>query len=1087
MTDFNDAAVFNGVAVLQVVDLPPDPRINEAIGLQHSIESALADLIDNSVEHGSARVSVRFVTRSGHLDEILVVDDGNGMDGARLQEALRLGARREYAPGALGGFGVGLKASAFSQAEVLTVMSQASGHEPAAMRSRRSGFDPSLTAEVLDASQARAAYGASGIPLQSDTGTVVSLQGIRMASRSDDLSERSAWLDRVVGRVRGHLGLVFHRFIDAERVRFTVDVFDADSGESGVPFHPAGIDPFRTATGKLGYPRTFLADLPEGVGLPITCHLLAPGAKGTDVAILGQPRADWQGIWVYRNDRLLRFGGWDDVAIKRNELQLARVAVDITADSARWFGLNAEKSGVALLPELVRAIQKSGDEDVSFEGFLNDSRDVLKQSNRRERQIKPVAAMGSGLPADVEAAAGELFGFREYEHSVNVRWMSLQPSRVFLLDHDRRTIWLNERHRDELATGTADDPHAVVKSLLFLLLENYFQPSQLQAVTVQQIEAMQSVVATALGVTTFEASDAEQGDSSEGESEAEGVAEVARPGRHATIRSELEQLEQLDLDDVEADGEEDLDAIEFADEPALDPDKATETDWTTDAVRDYLASIGRHPLLQAHEEVSLARRIEAGVLAEERLEGLSPDLRRGQLRRELAWIARDGVRARDQMASSNLRLVVSLAKRYQHHGLELMDLIQEGNAGLVRAIEKFDYTKGFKFSTYATWWIRQAITRALADKGRAIRMPVHMVEFGHGVDRVGRELARELDRTPTPREIADRLGESQDKIELYLKMSKPLLSLNEERKRGDWDGPDDLEVDEFGSPIVETVEFGNLIEDEFDDVENAIAGQMLGAQIEAVLHELDERSEGVLRMRFGLDGTEPRTLDYIGEAYGVTRERIRQIEGKALKKLRTRRIRNALGLVAPAVAVERPDIEDVGVTIAELIGGGNQHPAASSPSVVHDIPRPGAPDALERAWSADELRILVRSYRQLRHVRQAAAAEGFEDREAAVALTRLLLWESGSIDDSLAAEHHGAPWTPEETASVVEQHLSGVGLREIAERQGRTQLAIAWRLLDSTTQSVDVPDRFSSAKALEKEWADVRRDRENERAEAQVG
>lgn len=1072
----------------EVVALPPDPRVNEAIGLQHSIETALADLIDNSIEAQSRNVWVRFVVIDGYLREILVDDDGKGMDAQGLREALRLGARREYSDESLGRFGIGLKASAFSQAETLTVVSRALESDAVAMRAERSSFAAELTAEVFGKDAASAAFELIDVPLQTPTGTVVRLTGIRMASRSDDKAIRDAWLSETVLRVRRHLGLIFHRFIDGERVRMTVDVYDAAVEESGPPFHPTPIDPFRPPTGKLGYPRTFIADLPGGVSQPFTCYLLSPGAKSQDVSIFGESKTEWQGIFVYRNDRLLRLGGWGDVTRKRPELQLARIAINMTTASSEWFGLNAEKSGVALLPELVRAIQTAGDEDISFSDFLDDARDVLKQANRRERKIRPIAAMGSGMPADVEAVAGELFGFREYERSVNVRWQSLRPERLFLLDLDHHTIWLNERHRDLLANGRAEDPHGLVKMLLFLMFEGHFQRTQLQQTTIDQIEAAQTILAVALGVndgTSLRAAS----------EEVAGLEQLQfdEVGSDAEVDIEPLAIEEPDFDtnsmaDEEfADGAIDsFDVARPADDVGVDDlsalDESRGNEWHTDAVRDYLAAIGRHPLLQAHEEVSIARRIEAGVLAQERLENTPIDEHRGGESRELAWIARDGVRARDQMANSNLRLVVSIAKRYQHRGLELLDLIQEGNAGLVHAIEKFDYAQGTKFSTYATWWIRQAVTRAVADKGRAIRIPVHMSELGSRVGHAQRELSAELGHAPTGEEIASRIGESTEKIDLLLRMTRPVVSLNEPRARGEWDDPEDFEIDELGAQSVETVELGDLIEDDFDPVESAIAEQMLKGQIADVLGALDERTAGIMKMRFGLIDDDPKTLDEIGTEYGVTRERIRQIETKALRLLRSPSMLAKLGienakradpkLLAPDPRIVAELATKPGPTIAELLEIAEER----------DLPEPddvglgaATPDAMERAWTLGDLRRLVRTYRDQHHVRQTAAAEGFDDREAAIALTRLLLWNQGSIDDSLNAHNHGAPWSPEEAASVVTGHQKGEPLEEIARRTGRTQLAIGWRLLDSTARPVEVPNRYGQEKALQKAWDDSRR------------
>ncbi len=292
------------------------------------------------------------------------------------------------------------------------------------------------------------------------------------------------------------------------------------------------------------------------------------------------------------------------------------------------------------------------------------------------------------------------------------------------------------------------------------------------------------------------------------------------------------------------------------------------TGATADPVKDYLKQIGKVALLNAAEEVELAMRIEAGLFAEDKLarEGstMSP-----QLRRELAWVARDGQRAKSHLLGANLRLVVSLAKRYTGRGMQFLDLIQEGNLGLIRAVEKFDYTKGFKFSTYATWWIRQAITRAMADQARTIRIPVHMVEVINKLARVQRQMLQDLGREPTPEELSRELDMTPEKVIEVQKYGREPISLH-------------TPLGEDGDS-----EFGDLIEDTEAVVPaDAVGFTMLQKQLESLLDSLSEREAGVIRMRFGLGDGMPKTLDQIGDTFGVTRERIRQIESKTMAKLR---------------------------------------------------------------------------------------------------------------------------------------------------------------------------------------------------------
>ena len=301
------------------------------------------------------------------------------------------------------------------------------------------------------------------------------------------------------------------------------------------------------------------------------------------------------------------------------------------------------------------------------------------------------------------------------------------------------------------------------------------------------------------------------------------------------------------------------------DEPAL---RVQAPGATADPVKDYLKQIGKVSLLNAEQEVDLAMRIEAGLYAEHKMktegETLDP-----QLRKELRWVIHDGKRAKNHLLEANLRLVVSLAKRYTGRGMLFLDLIQEGNLGLIRAVEKFDYSKGFKFSTYATWWIRQAITRAMADQARTIRIPVHMVEVINKLARVQRQMLQDLGREPTPEELAKELDMTPEKVVEVQKYGREPISLH-------------TPLGEDGDS-----EFGDLIEDSEAVVPaDAVSFTLLQEQLHSVLDTLSEREAGVVAMRFGMTDGQPKTLDEIGKVYGVTRERIRQIESKTMSKLR---------------------------------------------------------------------------------------------------------------------------------------------------------------------------------------------------------
>ncbi len=343
----------------------------------------------------------------------------------------------------------------------------------------------------------------------------------------------------------------------------------------------------------------------------------------------------------------------------------------------------------------------------------------------------------------------------------------------------------------------------------------------------------------------------------ESEPAAVAIATVGVVAVGVTVTSVAAAEENEDEAFVYGDDDEDLPAAQVAVAGA-----------TSDPVKDYLKQIGKVPLLNAEQEVELAKRIEAGLFAEEKLADGGRAMPH-DVRGDLEWIAEDGRRAKNHLLEANLRLVVSLAKRYTGRGMLFLDLIQEGNLGLIRAVEKFDYTKGYKFSTYATWWIRQAITRAMADQARTIRIPVHMVEVINKLARVQRQMLQDLGREPTPEELAAELDMTPEKVIEVQKYGREPISLH-------------TPLGEDGDS-----EFGDLIEDsEAIQPGEAVSFTLLQEQLHSVLDTLSEREAGVVSMRFGLTDGQPKTLDEIGKVYGVTRERIRQIESKTMSKLR---------------------------------------------------------------------------------------------------------------------------------------------------------------------------------------------------------
>ena len=374
-----------------------------------------------------------------------------------------------------------------------------------------------------------------------------------------------------------------------------------------------------------------------------------------------------------------------------------------------------------------------------------------------------------------------------------------------------------------------------------------------------------------LNVLEDESSDGDDTDADDTEADVADAGESAEAGSKkvagAESADEEEIVEPSEKDKASGDFVWDEDESEALRQARKD----AELTASADSVRAYLKQIGKVALLNAEEEVELAKRIEAGLYATQLMIELSD---RGEKlpaaqRRDMSWICRDGDRAKNHLLEANLRLVVSLAKRYTGRGMAFLDLIQEGNLGLIRAVEKFDYTKGYKFSTYATWWIRQAITRAMADQARTIRIPVHMVEVINKLGRIQRELLQDLGREPTPEELAKEMDITPEKVLEIQQYAREPISL------------DQTIGDEGDSQL------GDFIEDSEAVVAvDAVSFTLLQDQLQSVLETLSEREAGVVRLRFGLTDGQPRTLDEIGQVYGVTRERIRQIESKTMSKLR---------------------------------------------------------------------------------------------------------------------------------------------------------------------------------------------------------
>jgi len=412
------------------------------------------------------------------------------------------------------------------------------------------------------------------------------------------------------------------------------------------------------------------------------------------------------------------------------------------------------------------------------------------------------------------------------------------------------------RSRAKKATAPADSPAAVAESDGGVVAEDT------ELVVEADLDAVEEIDLEDLEVVVVVADDEETAVAG-----AAGVAGTPGTEAEAEVADDDDTSEPSDQEKTSGDfvwDEEESEALRQA-------RKDAELTASADSVRAYLKQIGKVALLNAEEEVELAKRIEAGLYATQKMAEIAEGGQKlpVQQRRDMQWICRDGERAKNHLLEANLRLVVSLAKRYTGRGMAFLDLIQEGNLGLIRAVEKFDYTKGYKFSTYATWWIRQAITRAMADQARTIRIPVHMVEVINKLGRIQRELLQDLGREATPEELAKEMDITPEKVLEIQQYAREPISL------------DQTIGDEGDSQL------GDFIEDSEAVVAvDAVSFTLLQDQLQSVLETLSEREAGVVRLRFGLTDGQPRTLDEIGQVYGVTRERIRQIESKTMSKLR---------------------------------------------------------------------------------------------------------------------------------------------------------------------------------------------------------
>ena len=816
------------------VSLQADASMLNAVGRGHSLSSALADLVDNSIDAGASRVSIQFVVKESMIRSIRILDDGCGMTAAQLADAMTLGKRRQYGATALGHFGVGLQGASLSQAGVVSVYS-ASGHAPAAgMRLGKAQSGPTIGVDVFDTETTGAILRRRG--MSGASGTLVEWTHLEAVSVASTLQERRRWIESTILQVRDELGLTFHRFLADGRILIHVTELDETTNEAGAPRSVRAIDPLGfDRWGANGYPRDLSVTLPTGGQLIATCYVLSPGVESS---LLGRSRRERQGLYVYRNDRLLNAGGWLGLSHGLpSELQLARIAIEITDDALDAIVVTPEKTSVVLRPPVIQGLEQAATDGFTLRMFWDVCRGALDDSKRRDLTARPVAPVGAGVPTGLASIVEQTIGVREDGGvSLSFAWRDLEHEQLFAFEPPTGVVWLNGRHRDRLED---DGAHlSSIKTSLFFLLEAHAGKERLSSSTAERLDAMQAAFAT----------------------------NVIPSQREDLVRVDLPQIggaSGLPRSVVESEG---------VDEPLGDP-RVAHVRVADEALDDLMRLARQTELLTAEEEVALSSQIEVGLFAGESLMIEHGGRVIDQATLDLAVLERDGVRARDRMVIANLRLVVSIAKRYQRNGLDLADLVQEGTLGLIHAIKKFDNRQGTKLSTYATWWIRQSIVRAIADQGRMIRLPVHAVDKLPEIRRQWEESTG--DATQRIHAVAEQRAETVSMIRGIINNLDEPLSL---------DAPTTIRMDSgswFAVPFSEVLQDSDAV-----GPEEWVDRLGVRLQIDDLLHSLGERAEQIIRRRFGFDDGVPQTLDQIGEAFGVTRERIRQIEKKAMASLR---------------------------------------------------------------------------------------------------------------------------------------------------------------------------------------------------------
>lgn len=482
------------------VEIPPDPRVMQALGRNHSLETALADLVDNSIDASASEILIRFLRSDGRLRALYVVDNGRGMGPEDIDAAMTVGGRRDYAEGDLGRFGMGLKAASFSQARSVTVISQATGMPPVGRRwSPNTASQDFRCEKVVDEFCVRESQRRWSIP-HGGSGTIVRWDEVNGFPSTSDGPRVEGFLTNAITNISAHLGLVFHRILECGAVQLCIDVEDTDLREAGLRHRVNPVDPFAYArSGAAGYPKS-LTGSAAGRRLRFECHIWPPRSYLPQFRIGGHAASQWQGFYFYRNDRLLDAGGdWHGLCTMDPVLQLARVAVDIDDDVVGLFQMNAEKSRVltssefALLAEGARA-----DDGTTFPEYLEQAGDAYRRSRRRVRARKSMLPPGKGFAPTLRKAIESEIPLLEREEGISIRWGRLRDGLFFEVDRDSRILWLNQRFRpDRRAQRYSVNDAPLLKALLYLLAGNLFEGEYLGPKDRDNIDLWQAVLTAA--------------------------------------------------------------------------------------------------------------------------------------------------------------------------------------------------------------------------------------------------------------------------------------------------------------------------------------------------------------------------------------------------------------------------------------------------------------------------------------------------------------------------------------------------------------------------------------------------------------